>query len=148
MLKKNLRLIISTFIVGILFGSLMSTVFAATATSNSKSIGPVNGYSYTNYAQISTDSGYIGARTSISKVGTGNVPTGYMGSLARAYKDGAVCTETSMLYNDEPLNGIGSSIVGHSGCGSGVYHSQGKTEVYNGNGYSTYYTNLTPNLNF
>lgn len=147
MLKKNFRLIVSTFVAGALIGSLMGTVFAASATSSSKSIGPVYGYSYTNYATISDDYAVISASTNISKVGAGTVPTAYMGTLARAYKDGAICVQTSMTYNSSAVSGKGSIVLGNPDCGAGIYHSQGRTEVYNGSGYDTYYTFLTPNIN-
>lgn len=45
------RLLSSILTVGVIGGLITGVVFAASATSNTKDIGPVNGYFYTTYAK-------------------------------------------------------------------------------------------------
>jgi hypothetical protein len=71
-----------------------------------------------------------------------------MGASARLYSSTGLCATAPIGYNDVATNTFSSLLVGHNGCGTGNYYSQGYTEVYNGNGYSGYYTNQSPKVSF
>src|SRR5690554_1640701 len=142
--EKNIRFIVSTFIVGILIGTLSTVVIAATATSNYGYYGPINGYSYKNQAKVGNDSGLYG-RTTVMNDSAGTVPTGYMGTQARLYKSDALCEADIMYYNTSETSG-GITVLTDTDCGEGTYYSKGVTAAYNGNGYDLYNTFQTPNI--
>jgi hypothetical protein len=146
MLKKQFKVLLSTFIVGVIFGTITSVVLAATATSNPGYYGPINCYSYVNSATVTNDNTlYASAR--VNNQALGNIPTGYMSVKARLYKSTTLCAASDPFYNPSPANGISANTaIGGPDCGAGTYNSKGLTEAYNGNGYDLYSTFVSPNI--
>lgn len=145
MVRSHRKVAVRTFMVGILLGISASVALAAYAESPWGYYGPFLGYSYKNKAIVSNDD-RLYAATHVYNQASGTVPTGYMGALARLYKNDVLCTSTDWSYNSIPANGMGVPTSG-SGCGSGIYYSYGKSAAYNGNGYSVYYTFKSPSIN-
>lgn len=63
------------------------------------------------------------------------------------YKSGALCDASNTVYNPVESRGYAVTLVDKN-CGSGTYSSKGRTNAYNGNGYDSYDTYTTPNLNY
>lgn len=143
--KKNFRIAVSTFIVGILLG-LSTAAYAATATSINGYYGPVLGYSYLNNATVS-DNLRVWADAWVETTGSAAVPTGYMGVQARLFKNDALYASTSMSYNSSSAYGISNVTQGGQSFPSGTYYSKGVTAAYTGTGYSTYSTFQSPSIN-
>lgn len=132
-------------LAGALFGISVGAAIAGTASSPKGYYGPIKGWSYWNQATVHTGSPRIYASTTVSQNGTSNVPSGYMGALARLYKNSALCASNGYSFNSGPANSL--SVPTLSACGSGTYYSYGATAAYNGNGYSYYYTFKSPSQN-
>lgn len=121
----------------------VSPAFAGYAKSANKNYGPVRGYNYYNYASVTTNSRDAWAHTHVSNRVIANVPSGYMGALARLYlSNGVLCSQSSWKYNNQPL--VGFSQIVSTDCGVDRYYSYGQTRAHNGNGYNTYTTNTSP----
>lgn len=111
-------------------------------------MGPYLGYSYKDFAAITVVPGQNNrASTKIYRATVGNVPSDYMGALARMYKNGALCRSYGYVYNADPSYYL--TVYASPGCGSGaLYDSRGVVKVYRGNGqYSANYTYQSPELN-
>ena len=106
--------------------------------------GPINGYSYKNKGDISNDTRLWAGTVAHST--DGNVPTGYIGVKSRLYKSDALCKSTDFIYNTSRAAGLSNSTSGD--CGSGTYYSKGVSAAYNGNGYDTYNTFQSPNIQY
>lgn len=120
----------------------VNIALAASATS-SKSTQNVNGYSYTYLSSVHNDSSSTWAATDVQATTT--VPTGYMGVLPRLYNSsGTLVKSGSWTYNESAYSGM--SVLSGDYSLSGTYYSCGQVSLYNGNGYSTYNTNKSPNL--
>lgn len=111
---------------------------------NVKDTGTINGYNYYNQAWIQTVPNLAGA--SMGTVNGGNAPSGYMGIQASLYSaGGTLCQDTlPYYYSASSTNYIGVGTVGI--CGAGNYYSKGWSRAYNGNGYTTYPSYLSPDL--
>lgn len=128
--------------IGFSLSAWMQQAIAGQALSPWGYYGPVSGYNYQNRAEIDTNNTSAWGYTEVETQKGANVPTGYMGTLARLYKGGSLCSQAGYSYNDirtsywenEDLND----------CGSGNYYSYGATRAYNGNGYNSYYTFQSP----
>jgi len=148
MVKKHLRSVASTFIIGIMFGAFANVVLAATATSNELEYGPINGFIYKNNSTVSSDwtPDEVASQTHVNNKNGGEVPTGYMGAQTDLYKTTGLCSASDVYYN--PLSTVGYGVIIYANCGSGTYYSKGTTYAYNGNGYNSYNTYQSPNINF
>jgi len=93
----------------------------------------------------SSSAGDIGAYTYAETYPSVNVPAGYIGVLARAYRNDALCSQEGYDYNSSKLAGISTATF--TGCGHGTYYSYGVSRAYNGNGYNSVYTFRSPSLN-
>lgn len=145
MVRKNLKVTVCAFMVGILFAISTTLVFAATAYSPWGYYGPYLGYSYKNRAMVSDDYRLL-ADTTVANQVSGNIPTGYMGALARLWKDGVLVASTDWYYNGFPCNSI-STATPDGSFSSGTYYSKGLSSAYNGSGYTVYYTFQSPSIN-
>ncbi|MEE4540353.1 ATP-dependent Lon protease [Streptomyces sp. V4-01] len=123
----------------------MPQASAATASSSWGAYGPVHGYRYENLAAVTTTSSRVYAVTEAYNAGSGNVPTGYIGVLARLYKGSALCASNGYTYNTAPMPGWSIPTQGN-GCGSGTYHSYGVSQAFNGSSYNAFYTFVSPSL--
>ncbi|MGD0855703.1 MAG: hypothetical protein ABSA18_07835 [Dehalococcoidia bacterium] len=143
MIKKYFKMVLCAFVVGIILASAPAA-FAGLAYSNPIYYGPIDGYSYYNEALVYTGSGLAYAETLESNQGSGNVPTGYMGCLARLYNSsGTLVTNTPWEYNSQPM--LSFAAYTNDIYTSGTYYSSGIASAYNGNGYTPYYTYQSPN---
>ena len=149
MKKKQIRLLVSSFVGGVLIGSLFTVVSAASTSGSWGSYGPINGYSYKNQARLSENGSSlpVNATTEVDNSGTGLVPTGYMGAQGRLYKStGSLCYSENTYYNQSATSNL--SVIVSGDCGTGIaYYSKGLTTAFNGNGYDSYNTFQSPNLN-
>jgi hypothetical protein len=48
----SIRFVLSTFIMGIIIGSSIAIVYAASASSDWREYGPIKGYTYENRARV------------------------------------------------------------------------------------------------
>lgn len=149
--RSNIKIVISVFLLGILLGISSNVVVAATAESPYGYIGPILGYSYRNKATI-FDSYYEYEHGRIETLletnpSTQYVPTGYMGAQARLFN-----TSDSLVLSSKMNYTISSTFAVSWGLNittpltPGYYYSMGATDVYNGDGYSSYRTFKTPNM--
>ena len=145
MIRRHRKVAFIAFMVGILLGISVMVAFAAKATSTWVYYGPILGYSYQNQATVSNDH-ELWFSTYVRTQNSSSVPTGYMGALTRLYKSDVLVASEGWAYNSGPCSGY--TLVGSGyGHGSGIYYSKGKTRAYNGNGYNTFDTNQSPNIN-
>lgn len=122
---------------------LQFAVYAASAYSN-ESTATVNGYSYTYYSSVHNDANSTWGYGSASS-NSGNVPTGYIGINARLYNSsGTLVKSSSWTYSDRVLSGL--SVPSGSYTTKGTYYAKSQVQFYNGNGYTTYTCNATPNI--
>ncbi|WSB17294.1 ATP-dependent Lon protease [Streptomyces albidoflavus] len=135
-------------LVGLLAMGVLAT-FTPQAAADAHSpwgyYGPVKGIKYKNRATIA-DSSRLYASTTAAKNGSGNVPSGYLGALARLYKGSTLCASNGYSYTSGPANSLSVPTLG-KGCGKGTYHSYGVTKAYTGNGYKAVYTFKSPSVN-
>lgn len=145
--KKNLRKVVSTFIVGIILGVSTMSVLAGVAEGAWGYYGPVQGYSYKNIARVyvSETSGWTYAQSYVEKDGSGIIPTGYMGAQARLYKNDALEKTAALVYNTADVTSLSSATTASYQGGAGTYYSKGITLAFNGSGYDTYTTFQSPN---
>ncbi|PLX13904.1 MAG: hypothetical protein C0594_00690 [Marinilabiliales bacterium] len=139
--RRNLKLALCTFIVG-MFVALSAIAFAGIASSPYKNYGPYSGYYYKNQASITTSDSF-GASAGTSVECSTNVPTGYMGAIARLYTSSGVQVNNSgWTYNDSPVAAI---ILGGPWYKTrGTYYSFGITAAYTSNGYVNVNTYASP----
>jgi hypothetical protein len=143
MIKKYLKVALCAFVVGIALAGA-AAAFAGLAHGNPIYYGPIDGYSYYNEALVYTGGGCAYAETLESNQGSGNVPTGGMGCLARLYNSsGALVTNTPWEYNSQPM--LSFAVFTNDIYTSGTYYSYGIASAYNGNGNTPYYTYVSPN---
>ncbi|MHB9094618.1 MAG: hypothetical protein ACYC21_08080 [Eubacteriales bacterium] len=146
MVKRNLKVTVCAFMVGILMSISAVIAYAATAESPWGYYGPYLNYSYQNKASIVTGSSSVSAYTDVQNQAFANVPTGYMGAKAMMYNSSnSLVAQSDYRYNTQPLYSMSqsTSITTH-----GTYYSKGLTQAYDGNGYVTYTTFASPSLNY
>lgn len=108
----------------------------------------MNGYSY-DYCSSVWERGFTSGHTleAVAQVITTNrknAPTGYMGAQARLYtSSGTLKYSSSMVYNDSPV--INIYAYSSRTTSSGYFYAQSKVSFYNGNGYTSYTANKSPN---
>lgn len=140
------KLVIAAFVVGLLGAAGASVAYAASRVSDSKYTGTVDGYSYGYLAGI--DNGSNIAESQIETTNGSNAPVGQMGAAAHLFAaDTSLCKVSGWQYNGSPFWAFVAWTNG-SYCGSGYYYSSGFVKAYNGDGYTTYQTNSTPQLLF
>jgi len=105
------------------------------------------GYNYCGFTLISTPSSgtSCGASEGIMLRGSGTVPSGYMGALARAYDQatGNLVGSSSWLYTSKATYSH-TNYFGFTGTKGKSYYSYGAVQTYNGSGYTTYYPTRSP----
>lgn len=144
---KEFKLITaSLFAVILMFSYFSMNAFAASASSTKKSV-TINGVSYSYWSTVETNSLQTTGFGVISTVSGNNVPTGYMGVESNLYNSAGTSVDGgAFYYNSIPAAGIkdGSAITNKSG----TYYSKARMQFYNGNGYSTYTSYASPNVQF
>lgn len=146
MVRRNLKGAAFAFILGILFATSATAVFAASASSPYGYYGPYQGYSYKNMADIISGSGVWGYADVYNQT-SDSVPTGYMGAEGRVFNSaGNLVASSNMKYNSSAASGL--LVPSETYYSSGTYYSYGITAAYNGNGYNEYYTLKSPSINY
>lgn len=120
-------------------------IVPAAAANSSSASATVYGIKYTYYSQLisHTDVFQVGIRVAVDRT----AGEGYIGGKTRLYtSDGTLASATDWMYN-------GSSTSSEYGFASHYdpepnkyYYSKGQVQFYNGNGYTTYTCNATPNI--
>ncbi len=143
--KVSIKRTVSFFIVGIILGISTMVALAGTAYGPWGYYGPVYGYSYRNQNIISVDddTGIARAKIGVDVDGPDRVPAGYMGGLARMYKDDELFKSTTWEYNSSECWYICVITGPHKETGVS-YYAKGSSRAYNGNGYYTYASFQSP----
>ncbi len=144
--KKFTKVTTSVLLCCIMILGLGITAYAD--TSSSWQYATVNGYSY-KYRSSVWNRYFISGNTieAVAEVKTSNdknAPAGYMGAQARLYtSSGTLKYASSTVYNDVAV--INIYAYSPRTTSSGYFYSQTKASFYNGNGYTTYTANKSPN---
>jgi len=125
-----------------------TSALAESVNSGVKSVDVYN-YHYEYYSSISSSSGTVSGTTTaqVAKDGVvnGSAPAGYMGVYPRLYdSSGTLIKSGSWGYTPSTSSAIVSTRL--DAPDRGTYYSKGQVRFYNGNGYDTYTTNATPNM--
>lgn len=110
-----------------------------------------SGITFTNQARVENE-GTTSSSDTTTYASRSGVPDGWMGAEARLlYSNGALCETSGMGYSNGGRYYYRRTAVyggrDDSGqCGDGYFYARGKSAVWNGNGYSYYYTNRTINV--
>lgn len=143
-IRKKLGMIIALATILVL---TMGTVAFASASS-SWQYKTVYSHSYKYRSTICTRSlstgNTIEAVAEVMTSDGSNAPTGYMGAQARLYTStGDLKYASSTVYNSS--NVINIYAYSKSTSASGYFYAQTKASFYNGNGYTAYTANRSPN---
>lgn len=126
------------------------TAAAIAGTATSAWYGPysVGGYSYKNQAAIMTNTPAGDQGRTVVQSQSGNVPSGWMGAKARAYRtsNGALACDGSITYNSGPVVEMSVPCFFTGVVGAG-YHSLGTSYGWNGSGYNSWGTYKSPSQN-
>ncbi len=138
---KKLKITFITFTLGILL-AFATVAMAASASSSINYLPTILGYSYTNQATVSTDTGN-GAQGIAVTQASSYVPTGYIGQSTYLYNyDGYCVTYTPFYYNSSSTKSlsVGTSLwTDHTN-----YRAKGQSAIYNGSTYNYYDSYYTP----
>jgi hypothetical protein len=152
MKKRNLKKNISLFILGVVFGISILPVFAfpySEAPSSISQYGPINGHSYQNRAYCTNwgDGLGVSGKVLTNTQNSETVPTGYMGVNAKLYTQGGIFhNETGWYYNAQTDWLMYKNTDEY--YSNGTYYAKGQSRAYNGNGYKTYDTTVTPYVQY
>lgn len=146
MKRKGMKSIVSFLLIAVMVFS--SSLCAYADTSSDWQTKTVYGYSY-DYCSSVWERGFTSGHTleAVAQVFTTNrknAPAGYMGAQARLYtSSGTLMYSSSMVYNDSPV--INVYAYSARTTSSGYFYAQSKVSFYNGNGYTSYIANRSPN---
>lgn len=146
MKRKGIKSIVSFLVIAVMVFS--SSLSAYASTSSDWQTKTVYGYSY-DYCSSVWERGFTSGHTleAVAEVITTNrknAPAGYMGAQARLYtSSGTLKYSSSMVYNDSPV--INVYAYSARTTSSGYFYAQSKVSFYNGNGYTSYIANRSPN---
>lgn len=143
--KNRVTRIVSLFLTMVfVVGALAIPAYASTTSATTSKT--VYGTTYTYYSSLgisSYDEFMIGVDVEVNKT----VAEGYIGAKPRLYtSDGTLAKTTDWMYNSFSVEDeMGFTLVYVPDEG-GYYYSKGQIQFYNGNGYTTYTCNATPNV--
>jgi hypothetical protein len=144
------RLALVTLLTSLIFGVLTGVAYAGTAAS-AYGYYTVNGIQYENQAAINTIPSYYHESygvTLVTPYSGGPAPTGWVGALPVTYKNGVLYCTGTWSYNSAPLaNGAWLNPSGCFNYVADIWSSKGETRGWNGSGYGTWYTFMSPNQN-
>lgn len=141
-ISNSIKVGVAAFLLG---GFLTAGAQAASAVDGQVSSYSTFGYSYQNYSSMQNTSANAVASTTVRNANSENMPGGYMGVNARIFTSGGTEKgESGFKYTNGPSSAFS---VPYLYGPSGTYYSYGVTRAYNGNGYNSYYTFKSPNLN-
>ncbi|GAA4626338.1 hypothetical protein [Cellulomonas oligotrophica] len=137
-------------LAGVLALVLAGGATAAYAGTASSSTGyfSANGVSYLNFAWINTNptDHYAVASTRTQKNGSGSLAAGWGGARGRLFTSGG----TLRCEGTNQYNPSGTTTVAGSSCllnATGAWYSYGVSLGWNGSGYNSVYTFISPNQN-
>lgn len=146
MKTREMRNILSFLLIGVMV--LSNSLCAYASTSSDWQTQTVYGYSY-DYCSSVWERGFTSGHTleAVAEVITSNrknAPAGYMGAQARLYtSSGTLKYSSSMVYNNTAV--INVYAYSERTTSSGYFYAQSKVSFYNGNGYTSYTANKSPN---
>ncbi len=146
MKTRGMRNVLSVLLIGVML--LSSSLCVHADTSSNWQTATVYGYSY-DYRSSLWNRYFNSGNTieAVAEVFTSNrknAPAGYMGAQARLYtSSGTLKYASSMVYNDTAV--INVYAYSERATSSGYFYSQSKVNFYNGNGYTSYTANKSPN---
>lgn len=146
MKTKGRKTILSLLLIGVMV--LGSSLCVYADTSSDWQTQTVYGYSYDYCSSIwnryFTTGNTIEAVAEVITTNRKNAPAGYMGAQARLYNSsGTLVYSSSMVYNSSPV--INVYAYSERTTSSGYFYAQSKVSFYNGNGYTSYTANKSPN---
>lgn len=148
--RSDVRVVLVGVLVGFLVGAAIPVAMASSAQSP-YGYYTVYGIQYRNHATVvvnpSGSSGVL-AYTGASAYPQQTVPAGYIGVLARLYRNDALVKQAGYFYNSEPLVGMSRSTSPNYTAKHGAFFSYGVSRAYNGSGYGSFYTFKSPSLNW
>jgi hypothetical protein len=136
-----------TFLAAIVVGAGTAPSIAAVAYS---SVGQytVGSYTYRNYATVNTNPGIANAITDTAPWGF-TAPSGWVGARGRLFTSGGAlsCEGTNQYKSGSTPSGTYFGAASCSRLTSGTWYSYGVSLGWNGSGYQSFYTFLSPNQN-
>ncbi len=142
--KKCFRFLSALFAVMILATSAGFNVDAATSNGTKKTT-TLLGYTYTYYSSIIKNSSSIFPCVDVSC--TKKWPSGYVGMNIRLYNtSGTLVKSSGWIYDEGGAYSWSQPSAGTTK--KGTYYSKGQVKLYNGNGYTTYTCNSSPNMTY
>lgn len=154
--RGNIKSSVKAFICGALIANLsVGSIMSASAASSVRGQSLIfsnSGYNYSACNIINTGSdsngNYATASTTISVTNGSSMPAGQMGACATIYdRSGRYISSSGIRYNSANVVSIARPITIRNITGSTAYYSMGYVEVWNGNGYTAFYPDRSPNLN-
>lgn len=144
-MKSMIRKIFPAIMVVAIVAITCISAFAIDASYSSKSTATVGGRTYTYYSYIERwNEEKLCARVyaGTSKV----VPIGYIGLQSRMYNsNGALEQSSDWRYSEIECVSFDSYVYVRADSND-YYYSKGRVKLYNGNGYTTYTANASPNM--
>lgn len=143
-----LKVLFTAFmVICVVMVGIQGNAFAATAT-GSKLTATVYGNIYTYVSQAVSDSNGVSARGTIGITPGSSVKTGYLGIDAKLYTTGgSLAVSSKMTYNDRDLSQYESwTVECQETTKVGTYFAKSDFKFYNGNGYNSYTSNASPNV--
>lgn len=134
--------------IGILGAIVLACVLVlpaiAYAVEGSVSTATVYGKHYQYSSGAYKNSSYVWGGVSIHTT-SGTVPAGYMGTCPRLYySNGALAIAGPWYYTDSVSSGFGDLTPFSRAVGT--FYGRGQVRMYNGNGYTTYTSTASPNI--
>lgn len=144
---KNLkRSFLSVILAMVLVVFVSGDIAYAAYANGSKSYVTVYGHKYEYSSSVTSQSGEVWSHASVGSATMENLPTGYIGANARLYNSaGTLIKSSGWLYSDSACGGISNKTPTYY-TNSGTYYGKGQVKMYNGNGYNTYTTTQSPNV--
>jgi hypothetical protein len=140
--RRQKWLVALPFLIGLFIPLGIATASAGYYGGSERTIGPADGYSYTNVAYLETTvpDEYAWTETLPLYAGT-EIPGNYLGVQASLFESGgALCVQSSVDWDSSPNYGLFTNSPVGDYCGSGQYYGKGWSHIYNGTGYDVYGT--------
>jgi len=145
--RRGWRAITVGLVIGIVLGASVGTAYAGVAYGDKTYYGPVASRYYWNRSVVQTSPSYgaVGV-IQLGKWYGSDIPAGWGGLLARLYNDsGVLVKSSSWWYTDSPIGDGGYfSVPSPHSYVHDSYYARGQTRAWNGSGYNTYNSLMTP----
>lgn len=148
-MKKMDRKIVCILLAITLLSGVMGTAYATEYSSASKTV-TVYGHEYEYWSSIDSQDKYNYVLYSVYGRAVGGTLQGYMGLRPRLYsEDGSLIDAADWDYNDKDYTSttrLRVPWVYNDGVPGDYYYSRGQVKFYNGDGYTIYTCNASPNI--